>query len=258
MDQRTEKEMTATSIVAAAAAWEALTTSLGFAISAKDSESNAHDMMGLLDQLLETAAKLGDKAPAGIQGLIDFATDWVTAYESRHEQIPLSDPVELLKHLMESNGLLQKDLAKEFGGQPVVSAVLRGERKINGRQAVVLGKRFGISAAAFLGNANAESPAVTTAEVADIWMPIPNVPEVYEEFRSVRQVGTQRAYVIKKQLANFFTVESKLATKRLVPNYEGITNQQESITVELLSLAKRQSTTQSKRHTWSRRKPANA
>lgn len=238
------------SIAAAAAAWEALTASLGFTIRAKDSVSNAGEMMSLLDRLLEIAAELGDKAPAGIQGLIDFATDWVTEYEFRNEQIQSSDPVELLKHLMDSNGLVQTDLAQEFGGQSVVSAVLRGARKINGRQAVALGNRFGISAVAFLEGANAEHPAITSAQVVPVMAPIPNVARVDQAFHKVRLVDTMHPYVITGQSGNFVGLE--------VRNYEGITTQQATVTIELQDLLKKQSVVPLKGRVWSRRKPSHA
>jgi antitoxin component HigA of HigAB toxin-antitoxin module len=55
---------------------------------------------------------------------------------------------------MDANGLRQVDLAEIFGGQPVVSAVLRGERKINLRQARSLGKRFSLDFSAFISDAD--------------------------------------------------------------------------------------------------------
>ena len=54
---------------------------------------------------------------------------------------------------MESNGLTQADLAQELGGQPVVSAILNGRRRINARQASELAARFGVSPALFIATA---------------------------------------------------------------------------------------------------------
>lgn len=59
-------------------------------------------------------------------------------------------PVEVIEWLMAEHGLHQSDLAEIFGGQPVVSAVLKGKRKINARQARLLAARFGLRIETFL------------------------------------------------------------------------------------------------------------
>ena len=56
---------------------------------------------------------------------------------------------EMLAFLMEQHNLSQSDLSKELGGQPNVSAVLAGKRKLNARQIAALAKRFNVSPAAF-------------------------------------------------------------------------------------------------------------
>lgn len=49
---------------------------------------------------------------------------------------------DMLAYLMELQGLTQIDLAKELGGQPIVSKILKGERELNIRQIKALSKRF--------------------------------------------------------------------------------------------------------------------
>lgn len=112
------------------------------------SETNAKAMMELLDDALE--ASLAADPPAGIEALVGFLTSWVEDFERSSVVLPELPPAELLKFLMEENGLRQKDLALELGGQSVVSEILRGRRTISGKQAVALGRRFNLSAAAFL------------------------------------------------------------------------------------------------------------
>ncbi len=56
---------------------------------------------------------------------------------------------EMLAFLMEQQGLSQSALGKDLGGQPNVSAILAGKRKLNARQISVLAKRFGVSPAVF-------------------------------------------------------------------------------------------------------------
>jgi HTH-type transcriptional regulator / antitoxin HigA len=141
-------------LIAAASAWDALTNCIG-GLSASESKENAHRMMSLLDEFLECEEDQRASPPLGLAGLIQFVTEWITEYEERNVKIPESDPVELLDHLMKENGLRQADLATELGGQPVVSAILRGERKINLRQAVALGKRFALDFSAFISQKDA-------------------------------------------------------------------------------------------------------
>ena len=56
---------------------------------------------------------------------------------------------EMLAFLMEQHSLSQAELSHELGGQPNVSAILSGKRKLNARQIGVLAKRFGVSPAVF-------------------------------------------------------------------------------------------------------------
>lgn len=56
---------------------------------------------------------------------------------------------QILAFLMEQHNLSQSDLGKDLGGQPNVSAILAGKRKLNIRQVETLAKRFGVSPAVF-------------------------------------------------------------------------------------------------------------
>jgi len=56
----------------------------------------------------------------------------------------------MLAYLMDLQGLSQKDLAKELGGQPIVSKILNGERELNLRQIKALCKRFNLSPEVFI------------------------------------------------------------------------------------------------------------
>ncbi len=57
---------------------------------------------------------------------------------------------EMLAYLMDLQGLIQSDLAKELGGQPIVSKILKGERELNLRQVKALAKRFNVSPQVFI------------------------------------------------------------------------------------------------------------
>ncbi len=56
----------------------------------------------------------------------------------------------MVKYLMKTHGLYQKDLADIFGGQANVSKFLNAERELNKAQIAALKKRFNISADFFI------------------------------------------------------------------------------------------------------------
>ena len=85
-----------------------------------------------------------------LAGLLDVLGDLVTAYEAREVPLPGAEPRDVLRLLMETNGLTQTELGIELGGQSVVSAILNGRRVINARQARALAQRFGVSPVAFI------------------------------------------------------------------------------------------------------------
>src|SRR5215467_4230470 len=73
----------------------------------------------------------------------------IEAYEEEHHPIPDASPIEVLRTLMEANGLRQKDLVPIFGSESIVSEVLHKKRDLNKAHIEKLSKRFHISPAAF-------------------------------------------------------------------------------------------------------------
>ena len=73
----------------------------------------------------------------------------IADYEAKHVAIESVSGIEVLKELMESNGLRQKDLAEDLGGESVVSLILRGKRPLNRQQMERLSQRFHVSPAVF-------------------------------------------------------------------------------------------------------------
>src|SRR5262245_39277862 len=55
----------------------------------------------------------------------------IEAYEEEHHFIPDASPIEVLRTLMEANGLRQKDLVPVFGSESIVSEVLHKKRDLN-------------------------------------------------------------------------------------------------------------------------------
>lgn len=73
----------------------------------------------------------------------------IGAYEEEHYTIPNASPIEVLRALMEANGLRQKDLLSIFGSESIVSEVLHRRRALNKSHIEKLSKRFRISPAVF-------------------------------------------------------------------------------------------------------------
>ena len=128
------------------AAWATLERNVG-PLAAIRSKREYERKRKLLNALLD---EIGGDERHPLAGLLDLLGDLVAAFEARETLLPQAPPADVLRLLIDSNGLSQADLAAELGGQPVVSAVLAGKRAINARQAKALGQRFGVSAAVFI------------------------------------------------------------------------------------------------------------
>lgn len=126
-------------------AWQAFRSSVG--IAAIQTPRQYEQTVAFMNQLVDL---VGENERHPLAGLLDLVGELVAAYESRIHPVPDAPPREVLRLLMEQNGLTQADLHREVGGQPVVSAILNGKRKINSRQAKALAARFRVSPAAFI------------------------------------------------------------------------------------------------------------
>jgi HTH-type transcriptional regulator / antitoxin HigA len=82
--------------------------------------------------------------------LAELLTLLIEEFEEKHYLLPRpSGPVDILRHLMDSNSLRQVDLLDVFGTASVVSEVLKGKRELSKAHIVKLSKRFHLSPALF-------------------------------------------------------------------------------------------------------------
>jgi HTH-type transcriptional regulator/antitoxin HigA len=87
----------------------------------------------------------------GGQAYLDVLTELVESFEDQHVPIADASEADVLRALMEANGLSQSRLARAVGiSQSTLSAVLRGSRTLTKDQVVKLSRIFGVSPAAFL------------------------------------------------------------------------------------------------------------
>ena len=88
----------------------------------------------------------------GTADYIQVLAGLVAEYEEKHDAVDTSQisPLDLLKHLMESNNMTIADLGRLLGNSGLASMILHGDRSISKTNAKILGKRFGLNAGAFI------------------------------------------------------------------------------------------------------------
>ena len=107
-------------------------------------EENEH----FIRQLEELVNRGGALNPAE-EKLVELLTLLISDFESRNYPIEVSGSLDVIRHLMESNGLRQKDLVDVFGTESIVSDVLNGKRDLSKDHIKRLSARFGVSPAVF-------------------------------------------------------------------------------------------------------------
>lgn len=75
----------------------------------------------------------------------ELLTVLIENFKSKHYHLKPASPVGVLKHLMDSNGLKQKDLVDVFGTEGITSEVLNGKRDFSKEHIRRLAKRFHVS-----------------------------------------------------------------------------------------------------------------
>jgi HTH-type transcriptional regulator / antitoxin HigA len=84
---------------------------------------------------------------------IELLTLLVDRYESQRYPLPDVDPAEMLRFLLDQNGLSQRDVVAELGSESTVSLVLSGRRSLNRDHIARLSARFHVSPAVFFPRA---------------------------------------------------------------------------------------------------------
>jgi HTH-type transcriptional regulator / antitoxin HigA len=81
---------------------------------------------------------------------IELLTLLIERYEQEHYSIPAANPTSVVKYLLQTQGLNQRDLIPEFGSESAVSMFLSGQRKLNLEQVKKLSSRFRLPADVFI------------------------------------------------------------------------------------------------------------
>jgi HTH-type transcriptional regulator / antitoxin HigA len=82
---------------------------------------------------------------------IDLLTLLIERYEAESYPVPDADPLDVLRFLLDQNGLSQRDVAAELGSESTVSLVLSGKRRLNRDHIARLSRRFHVSPSVFFG-----------------------------------------------------------------------------------------------------------
>lgn len=81
---------------------------------------------------------------------IELLTLLVQRYEDEHYPIPASDPISVVRFLLEHGNLTQRSLIPEFGSESAVSMFLSGQRNLTIEQVQKLCARFKLDADVFI------------------------------------------------------------------------------------------------------------
>ena len=110
---------------------------------------NDEELAEYTQALFELTAKSAPKPEE--EEAIELMTLLVERYEQERYPVPQAEPVDVLRYLLERNGLSQRDIAPELGSESTVSLVLSGKRQLNRDHIARLSRRFNVSPAVFFG-----------------------------------------------------------------------------------------------------------
>lgn len=83
------------------------------------------------------------------QEAIALLTLLIEQYESQRFPIPDAEPMDVLRFLLDHNGLTQRDLVPELGSETTASLVLSGKRQLTRDQIARLSQRFRVAPTVF-------------------------------------------------------------------------------------------------------------
>jgi HTH-type transcriptional regulator/antitoxin HigA len=92
----------------------------------------------------------GDRRSPEEDKLLELMTTLIEDFEEKHYPIPDAPPHEVLRELMESRGLRQRDLLHVFGSDGHASEAVSGKRNISRTQAKALAEFFRVPVDLFI------------------------------------------------------------------------------------------------------------
>ncbi len=89
------------------------------------------------------------KPTAEQKRIAELLTFLIEDFENKAYPLPPASPLEIVRHLMDANGLRQVDMIDVFGSPSVASEVLSGKRDLAKAHIERLSRRFSVSPALF-------------------------------------------------------------------------------------------------------------
>ena len=112
-------------------------------------EAEYDGLFELIESIFKAAGANPEHGPYST--LLDIASTYAHDWEEQHHPMPMGDPVNVLKFLMDEHGVSQADLIRaNITDQPTLSRILSGQRSISKVIAKRLGGHFKLAADTFL------------------------------------------------------------------------------------------------------------
>lgn len=102
------------------------------------------------EEALKSMEAVFDEAETHLADYAETLSILIEHYEEEHFPMKEAKGLEVLKFLMEQNGLKQKDLVGILGGKSTVSEILNGKRPLNLNHIRILADQFHVKPATFV------------------------------------------------------------------------------------------------------------
>ena len=112
-----------------------------------------HDEVDYRNALNVLDAMAGFELNADQSDYFEAISTFVEKYEAAHHAIEAENmtPVELIRSLMDENGMSESDLGRLLGDRSLGHRILTGQRELSKAHIRILAERFALDASALLG-----------------------------------------------------------------------------------------------------------
>ena len=111
-------------------------------------EEDYQEHLKLLSQVMD---ELGDNSAHPLDGFVDLLAMRIEDYERKAFPVQEASPVDVLKLLMEQQGMNQKELENRgFDNQGNISKILNGKREMNLSHIKIACKIFNVNSTSFI------------------------------------------------------------------------------------------------------------
>jgi HTH-type transcriptional regulator/antitoxin HigA len=91
-----------------------------------------------------------DRRTKGQEQYLETLTQLIEAYDNANVQIPSSNPVDVIRYLMDAHVLSASEIGRILGSRSLGPAILRGDRQISKANAIALAEHFKLNPGLFI------------------------------------------------------------------------------------------------------------